>query len=185
MWANFLRAAEFRGLKLGSRARAVQNYINERRQSPIQIAIARQQTGEYGTSRAIWLKPLLEKGEVLDTNTIRALFGFMTDFQFIGTAGVTVGLSGMSKPRLGMMASLDHTMHYYPLPPDFDITRPLLHIMEAAAVDVPSGRGTVRGLLYTDTGYLVATTEQEGVVRASFGKGQRPTTEAKRLQGKL
>lgn len=28
MWANFLRAAEFRGLKLGSRARAVQNYIN-------------------------------------------------------------------------------------------------------------------------------------------------------------
>ncbi|KAL1413360.1 acyl-CoA thioesterase [Vanrija albida] len=180
MWANFLRAAEFRGLQLGSRARAVQNYINERRQSPIQIAIARQQAGEWGTSRAIWLKPLLGRDEVLDENTIKALFGFMTDFQFIGTAAVTVGLSGMSKPRLGMMASLDHSMHYNPLPPNFDITRPLLHVMEAASVDVPSGRGLVRGLLYTDDGYLLATTAQEGVVRASFGKDQRPTTEARR-----
>lgn len=46
--------------------------------------------------------------------TPQALFGFMTDFQFIGTAGVTVGLSGMSKPRLGMMVRAAARRHLAP-----------------------------------------------------------------------
>lgn len=77
-------------------------------------------------------------------------------------------------------ASLDHTTHYYALPDDFDPSAPLLHIMESVMVDVASGRGFVRGLLYTDKGVLVAATSQEGVVRADFGGGMRPRREKDR-----
>lgn len=90
----------------------------------------------------------------------------MTDFQFIGTAARAVGLTSASSPRLGMLASLDHTTHYYPFPPDFDASKPMLHVMEAGITDVNTGRGFVRGLLYAEDGTLVAVTSQEGVVRA-------------------
>lgn len=82
-------------------------------------------------------------------------------------------------------ASLDHTTHYYPFPADFDASAPLLHIMESAAVDIASGRGLVRGLVYTEKGTLVAATSQEGVIRADFGEGIRPTRETDRNKGKL
>jgi len=96
----------------------------------------------------------------------------MTDFQMLLTAGRTVGLSATSHPPLGMVASLDHSMHFYPLPPNFDPAAPLLHVIETDAVDVEAGRGLTRGLLFTEDGHLVATTSQEGAVRAArAGKG--------------
>lgn len=98
----------------------------------------------------------------------------MTDFQFIGTAARAVGLSGTSSPRLGMIASIDHSMHFYPLPSNFDPSAPLLHVMEAEAVDVPAGRGFSRGTLYTEDGELVATTSQEGALRAAQGGKPSP-----------
>jgi hypothetical protein len=57
--------------------------------------------------------------------------------------------------------------------------------MESAAVDIASGRGLVRGLVYTEKGTLVAATSQEGVIRADFGEGIRPTRETDRNKGKL
>jgi acyl-CoA thioesterase 8 len=45
----------------------------------------------------------------------------------------------------------------------------MLHVMDSPLTDVASGRGVVRGLLYTADGLLVATTFQEGVVRADLG----------------
>ena len=98
------------------------------------------------------------------------MIAYMTDFQFIGTAAQSVGLTWTSQPRLGMLASLDHTTHFYPFPEDFSPGEPLLHVMQAMAADVGSGRGLVRGALYTKEGRLIGTTLQEGVVRASFGK---------------
>ena len=98
------------------------------------------------------------------------MVAYMTDFQFIGTAAQSVGLTWTSQPRLGMLASLDHTTHFYPLPDDFSPGEPLLHVMQSVAADVGSGRGLVRGALYTKAGMLIGTTLQEGVVRASFGK---------------
>ncbi len=49
--------------------------------------------------------------------------------------------------------------------------------MDSPLTDVASGRGVVRGLLYTADGVLVATTLQEGVVRADLGKGERGVVE--------
>ena len=93
------------------------------------------------------------------------MIGYITDFQFIGTAARAIGLTSASNPRLGMLATLDHTTHFYPFPADLDIRRPLLHVMEAVITDVASGRGMVRGLVYTEKGVLIAVTSQEGVVR--------------------
>ena len=98
----------------------------------------------------------------------------MTDFQFIGTSARSLALTRTSHPRIGMLASLDHTTHFEPLPPDFDPATPLLHVMESAVADVRSGRGVVRGVLFTPEGLVVATSLQEGVVRADWGgKGEK------------
>lgn len=98
------------------------------------------------------------------------MIGYMTDFHFIGTASRAIGLSSSSNPRLGMMASLDHTVHYYPFPSDFNASDPLLHVMETVVVDIAAGRAVVRGLVYTQDGVLVAVTSQEGVVRADLNQ---------------
>ncbi|BEI86339.1 hypothetical protein CcaverHIS002_0606260 [Cutaneotrichosporon cavernicola] len=181
IWESFLQRAKTKNVALGSKVRAVQNYIKERQQSPVTISIARAQSEEYPTTRAIWMRARLQPGETLTPNMVRALIAFATDFQFIGTGARTVGLSGTSKPRLGMMASIDHCLHYYPLPADFDPSAPLLHVMDAVQVDVASGRGFVRGCVYTENGYLVASTSQEGVIRADIS-GKKPTMEHKRHQ---
>jgi acyl-CoA thioesterase len=57
--------------------------------------------------------------------------------------------------------------------------------METVAVDVASGRGLVRGLVYTEKGHLLAATQQEGVIRADMGEGYKPTREIERNKGKL
>ncbi|GMK57547.1 hypothetical protein CspeluHIS016_0403810 [Cutaneotrichosporon spelunceum] len=179
IWESFLLRAKDQDVVLGSKARAVQNYIKERQQSPVTISIARPQSEEHPTTRAIWMRPRLLPGETLTPNMVRALIAFATDFQFIGTGARAVGLSGTSKPRLGMMASIDHCLHYYPLPADFDASAPLLHVMDAVQVDVASGRGFVRGCVYTEKGHLVASTSQEGVIRGDIS-GKKPTMEHKR-----
>jgi acyl-CoA thioesterase len=76
-----------------------------------------------------------------------------------------------------MLASLDHTTHFYPFPNDFDPAEPMLHVMEGTIADVASGRGVVRGLVYTKGGRLVASTLQEGVVRADLGRPERGLVE--------
>lgn len=101
------------------------------------------------------------------------MIAYITDLQFIGTAAQSVGLTWTSSPRLGMLASLDHTTHFYPLPDDFKPGDPMLHVMESVAADVAAGRGLVRGVLYDKNGRLLAATSQEGVVRANFGRAAK------------
>jgi acyl-CoA thioesterase 8 len=113
---------------------------------------------------------------------IQAMIAYISDFQFIGTASRAVGLTRVSTPRLGMLASLDHSTHFYPLPDNFDPSSPILHVMEGVITCVASGRGVVRGLIYTEDGVLIATTLQEGVVRADTrGKKERGLVEGRGL----
>lgn len=42
-----------------------------------------------------------------------SLMWFDDSFSFIGTAARACGLGATSTPRLGMLASLDHTLHFY------------------------------------------------------------------------
>lgn len=77
-----------------------------------------------------------------------------------------------------MVASLDHSMHFYewvyhavPLAPGLainvcsscDPSEWLLFIMEAQGAS--NGRGLVRGRIYTRDGRLAVVVQQEGVVR--------------------
>ncbi|WWD19170.1 acyl-CoA thioesterase II [Kwoniella shandongensis] len=149
----------------------LEEYIRERRESP--VSIARALTREHDISanhhvRMSWLRARLDPSEKPNEETVKAMIAYMTDFQFIGTASRSVGLHQSSTPRLGMLASLDHSIHFYPFPSNFDPSAPLLHVMESQVVDVASGRGTVKGYVYTQDGVLVAVTSQEGVVRADL-----------------
>lgn len=100
------------------------------------------------------------------------MIAYMSDFQFIGTTARSIGLNQNSNPRLGMLASLDHVIHFYPFPHTFDPSAPFLHVMEAQAANLSSGRGIARGRIYTPDGHLIAVTGQEGVVRAG-GQGSK------------
>lgn len=95
----------------------------------------------------------------------------------------TESRSVSAKPdgALTSQASLDHCLHFYPLPENFDPTAPLLHVMESVKVDVASGRGFVRGCVYTEDGHLIASTSQEGVIRADIS-GKKPRREHERQQ---
>lgn len=58
----------------------------------------------------------------------------------------------------------------------------MLHVMEGIITDVASGRGLVRGLIYTQDGILIATSLQEGVVRADTrGKKEKGLVEGRGL----
>ncbi|GMK56732.1 hypothetical protein CspeluHIS016_0305720 [Cutaneotrichosporon spelunceum] len=139
----------------------------------------RPQEGAYFAQRALWLCPELD-GRRMTGNEIRAMIGYMTDSQAIATPGRAIGLSATSEPRLGMVATIDHTIHFYPLPSDYDGSQPILHIMETQVVDLASGRGQMVGRVYTKEGVLIATTSQEGVVRAQKN-GVKARTESSRL----
>ena len=117
----------------------------------------------------------------LSLTSAQCVIACISDFQFIGTAARRLGLTAISNPRLGMLASLDHSIYFYPLPRDFDPSAPLLHVIEAVVVDTEPGRGVVRGRIYTDKGELIAVTMQEGVVRA----GGRPKTNMQADRAKL
>ncbi|WVR09440.1 acyl-CoA thioesterase II [Kwoniella sp. DSM 27419] len=162
----------------GKRRRFLEEYVRERKESPVGIARAdtrSHQGSKYleveataQQTRMSWLRARLGPDERPDVETVKAMIAYMTDFQFIGTASRSVGLHQSSTPRLGMLASLDHSIHFYPFPDDFDASEPLLHVMDSQAVDVASGRGVVQGRVYTKRGILVAVTAQEGVVRADL-----------------
>ncbi|KAK8854686.1 acyl-CoA thioesterase II [Kwoniella newhampshirensis] len=153
----------------GTKRKFLQEYIRERRESPVSIAraLTKDHDGNHHI-RMSWLRARLDPSEKPSEETVKAMIAYMTDFQFIGTASRSVGLHQSSTPRLGMLASLDHSIHFYPFPANFDPSKPLLHVMESQAVDVASGRGTVKGCVYTLDGVLVAVTGQEGVVRADL-----------------
>ncbi|WVW85471.1 acyl-CoA thioesterase II [Kwoniella bestiolae CBS 10118] len=162
----------------GAKRRFLEEYIKERRESPVGIARARIQRSQALTdeepdhdavhTRMSWLHARLGPDEKPDVETVKAMIAYMTDFQFIGTASRSVGLHQSSTPRIGMLASLDHSIHFYPFPDDFDPSAPLLHVMESQSVDIASGRGVVQGRVYTKDGVLIAVTAQEGVVRADL-----------------
>ncbi|WVQ80157.1 acyl-CoA thioesterase II [Cryptococcus sp. DSM 104549] len=157
-----------------------QEYIRERRSSPVIISRARTKDDTmpnpdpnhpHPQVRMSWLQARVEQSRP-NEETIKAMIAYMSDFQFIGAAARSVGLNQTSTPRLGMLASLDHAIHFFPFPKDLDFSLPILHVMESQAVDLATGRGIARGRVYSANGHLLATTGQEGVVRANV-KGKK------------
>lgn len=94
---------------------------------------------------------------------MQCILAYISDFQFVGSAAQSVGLSHTTSPRLGMLASLDHVVYWYST--TFKTSDWLLHVISAPRTG--EGRGVVEGKFYTAEGELIAVTMQEGVVRAA------------------
>lgn len=92
------------------------------------------------------------------------MLAYASDLQFIGTAARAAGLGAFTSPRLGMLASLDHSMWFYDQATDaYDW---MLFTMGSPAL--AQGRGLVSGRIYTREGKLAVVCQQEGVVRAQL-----------------
>jgi len=145
------------------------NTAEERRLSSIEIRSAYpadsmpfDSPSERDTSQqAIWFKARAPLPE--DPAFQKCVIAYASDFAFIGTAAKALRLKTTREPKLGMMASLDHSMHFYS---SVDPSQWLLFIMEATAAG--HGRGLVKGRIYTQEGKLAVVVQQEGVVRQAI-----------------
>ena len=87
----------------------------------------------------------------------QALLAFVSDFYLVGTALMPHGLSFMTKGL--QVASIDHSMHFHR---PFDVSDWLLYDMWSDTTS--HAKGLNHGQFWQD-GRLVATTQQEGLMR--------------------
>lgn len=106
--------------------------------------------------RMVWYRA---NGSVSDVASIhRSLLAYASDFSFITTALQPHGISWLT-PGI-RMSSLDHSMWFHR---PFRMDQWLLHVMESP--NAHGARGFVRGQIFDESGNLVASTAQEGVIR--------------------
>ncbi|PWN37379.1 Thioesterase/thiol ester dehydrase-isomerase [Meira miltonrushii] len=86
----------------------------------------------------------------------KAALAYASDINLLATVVKALGTTR----RMKMMASLDHSMHFYE---PFDFTQPILFFMQCQVAS--SGRGLVIGRFYSQSGTLIGTASQEGLVR--------------------
>ncbi|KAJ6574785.1 thioesterase-like superfamily-domain-containing protein [Mycena capillaripes] len=104
----------------------------------------------------------------------KCILGYISDLNLLTAASQALGLQrfGKGPNATSMTSTIDHSICFYD--DTFDCGDWLLYVMASPAAG--SGRGMVYGQLYTRAGKLVATTTQEGVVRADR---RGPEAEAK------
>lgn len=106
--------------------------------------------------RNVWMRAT---GKVPDDPALHAaLFTYISDYFFLGTALLPHGVSWM-RPDM-QVASLDHTMWFHA---DFRVDDWFLYSMESPRAS--GGRGLVRGRVFSPDGKLVVTSAQEGLIR--------------------
>ena len=104
----------------------------------------------------VWFRLAEKVGDAPELH--RALLAYASDFHLLGTATFPHGIS-YYQPNV-QMASLDHALWFHR---DFRADDWLLY-----SIDSPSAqgaRGLARGQIYDRSGRLVASTEQEGMIR--------------------
>lgn len=107
--------------------------------------------------RSIWMRTIAPLPD--DPLMHRALLAYASDHGLLGAALLPHGLSYM-QPGV-RMASLDHAMWFHR---DFRLDDWLLYRLDSPSAS--GARGLARGSIYTRDGRLVASTAQEGMVRA-------------------
>ncbi|MGD9583075.1 MAG: acyl-CoA thioesterase II [Lysobacterales bacterium] len=104
----------------------------------------------------VWIKLREPIGD--DPNLHRAMLAYASDFHLIGTATLPHGISYL-QPNV-MMASLDHAMWFHR---PFRADQWLLYSCDSPSAQ--GARGLTRGMFYSESGQLVASTVQEGLIR--------------------
>ncbi|WP_406663043.1 acyl-CoA thioesterase II [Gallaecimonas sp. GXIMD1310] len=106
--------------------------------------------------RYVWIKA---NGQMPDDQRIHQyLLAYASDFNFLPTALQPHGRSYMD-PAL-QVASIDHAMWFHR---DFRVDDWLLYVVKSSTAS--AGRGLVRGQFFDREGRLVASTQQEGLIR--------------------
>ncbi|GAA5862522.1 hypothetical protein JCM8547_002092 [Rhodosporidiobolus lusitaniae] len=148
----------------------VQRQAEERRQSSIEIRNTdRRDIGSIVSFRQTTQQQQLywfrSRAPVLpDPDFQKCVLAYASDLNFIGTAARATGLGSGKENRLGMLASLDHSMFFYDT--TVDAHDWLLYYMESPITS--NGRGLVSGRIYKRDGTLAVVCTQEGVVRAAL-----------------
>jgi acyl-CoA thioesterase-2 len=105
----------------------------------------------------VWMKAVDRLPD--DAQCHQALLAYMSDYELLGTATLPHGGSSIIRGEL-QMASLDHAMWFH---------RPVrVDEWLLFAYDSPSAsgsRGLARGQVFSESGVLVASTAQEGLIR--------------------
>jgi acyl-CoA thioesterase 8 len=111
-----------------------------------------------GHEQAFWMrvKSPVRQGD----GAQKAALAYASDMNFLGTVPKALGVSR----KIKMMASLDHSMHFYE---PFDFHKPILFFMQTQVAS--NGRGLVIGRFYAQDGTLLAMASQEGLVRPREG----------------
>ncbi|GAA5879101.1 hypothetical protein JCM3774_005570 [Rhodotorula dairenensis] len=99
-----------------------------------------------------------------DPDFQKCVLAYASDLNFIGTAARATGLGSHTTPRLGMLASLDHSMYFY----DNTVDAHDWNLFYMNSSITRSGRGLVHGRIYKRDGTLAVVCTQEGVVRAAL-----------------
>ena len=107
--------------------------------------------------RLLWMRAA---GTLGDDPALHAyLLAYVSDYTFMSTALAPHGSSWLS-PAL-QLASIDHVMWFHR---PFRCDEWLLHVIDSP--NARGARGFVRGSVFTQDGRLVASTAQEGLIRA-------------------
>lgn len=110
--------------------------------------------------RYIWLKA---NGELPNNPSIhKYLLAYASDFNFLPTSLMPHGRSYWDREL--QVATVDHSMWFHQ---DFSFDDWILYVMESPRAS--GGRGLVQGRFYSRDGILVASTMQEGIIRARQG----------------
>ena len=113
---------------------------------------------EASYTQAVWIRAHGELPSWTDRNARAALLAYACDHLMLEPVLRTHGLA-WTTPRLSV-ASIDHAMWWHR---DVDVTRWMLFVQYSPAAQGGRGLGAVR--VYDETGELVASLAQEGVVR--------------------
>lgn len=109
----------------------------------------------------VWMRLTERIGDAPELH--RAMLAYASDFHLIGTATLPHGISYL-QPNV-MMASLDHALWFHR---PFRADEWLLYSCDSPSTQ--GARGLARGTFYTESGKLVASTAQEGLIRIVSGE---------------
>lgn len=107
-------------------------------------------------SKSVWIKTKQKIND--DPDTHRALLAYVSDYGLVTTALLPHNLE-YDSPNM-QLASIDHAMWFHR---PFRIDEWLLYYCEP--VSTSNARGLARGSFYNESGMLIASTIQEGLIR--------------------
>jgi acyl-CoA thioesterase-2 len=112
--------------------------------------------GKQPPYQHVWFKLIAPAPD--DPVMQRAMLAYASDFHLIGTTTFPHGISYLQKNV--QMASLDHALWFHR---PFRVDEWLLYSCDSPTAQ--GARGLARGMIYDESGRLVASTAQEGLIR--------------------